>query len=444
MPVRLLALTAFSIATLAAIGCGHLIDNVIGNSDSKSGGNGRFAIFIALAAILILVLPKAGGIYIVIMLVGALLGMRSRSASIVGFLAVLLLALDLMLYVSNPATFPWITPDVFPELKEEKQFLHEHIGLDRVHIFRAKRSWKNFLLNANFGMIEGIRETSGYESLTLQRYAEFCAYVETEGEPSETKPFVGWRGWGAENAHPRMLNLLGARYIIEDIGRDLYEEKDPSRKMPSGFKRKKVFSGALNIYENPDAIPRAFFSNKVEVIGERRGVLERLADGAFDYKHAIILEDEPEPADVPSEASDTSAASDVVVKPEGEAKINIIASAPASGFIFLDDVRMPGWHARVDGIETRIYRADYLFMAIPIDAGKHSIEIEYRPIGFRVGVWISTISAVLFLLGGAIEVARTRTKTLSPWERDAATLKKPSKSGKAKSAHPPRKPPARR
>jgi hypothetical protein len=444
LPVRLLALTAFAIATLAGIGCSCLLEKVVEDSNAKSGGNGVFAIFIALAALLILVLPKTGGIYILVFLIGTLLGMRSKSASIVGVLAILLLALDLMLYVSNPATFPWITRDVFPDLKEEKEFLREHVGLDRVHIFRRKHNWTNFLLNANFGMIEGIRETSGYESLSLQRYAEFCAFLETGGEPSYLIPFVGWRRWDSGNAHSRMLNLLGARYIIEDVGRDLYEEQKPPKKMPSGFKLKKVFSGTLNIYENPAALPRAFFSNKVEVMGERRDMLERLADRAFDYRKTILLEDEPEPAHVPDEASDKSVAPEVIVEPEGEAKIDIIATVPAAGFVFLNDVHMPGWRARVDGTETKIYRANYLFMAIPVDAGKHSIEVEYRPIGFRAGVWISAISALLLVLGFALEIARTRTKKLAPWERDAGGSKQPLRSKKAKSTLPPSKPPAKR
>jgi hypothetical protein len=335
---------------------------------------------------------------------------------IVGALAVLLVGADLALYVSHPATFPWITRDVFPELAEEKAFLRENVGLDRVHIFRRKHYWTNFLLNANFGMIEGIRETSGYESLSLQRYAEFCAYLETGGEPSYMIPFVGWRRWESGNAHPRMLNLLGARYIVDDVGRDLYEEKLPPKKMPQGFKLKKVFSGTVDIYENPDAIPRAFFTNKGEVIERRRDALARLADKSFDYKNSIILEEEPEPGHLPSKTDAKQAAAEVVVKPRGEAAFDIVATVPSSGFIFLNDVLTPGWRARVDGVETKIYRANYLFMAIPVGAGKHSIEIEYAPADFRIGVWISFCSALLLGLGLAFEAARAHTKKLAPWE----------------------------
>jgi len=417
LPERLQVLTAFSIATLAGFGCSHLVRDVMGASEAGRWENARYAVFIGLCAVLILALPKAGGIYVFLFLVACLIGVRPQSASLVGIFAVLLVGLDLTMYVSNTVTYPWITREVFPELKEEKEFLREHVGLDRVHIFRAKRSWNNFLLNANFGTIEGIRETSGYESLTLQRYAEFCAYVENEGEPSYTIPFVGWRNWESGNAHPRMLNLLGARYIVEDVGRDLYEENAPPKKMPSSFKRKKVFSGTVDIYENPDALARAFFTSEVEVIGQKRGVLDRLASTSFDYRNKIILEEEPEPRHMPSGASGKGVSAEVIVEPRDEGKIDIIATVPSAGFIFLNDIFVPGWRALVDGAETKIYRADYLFMAIPVDAGEHSIEVEYRPAGFRAGVWVSLLSAAAIALGIAFNAARTRTRQLAPWER---------------------------
>jgi hypothetical protein len=266
-------------------------------------------------------------------------------------------------------------------------------------------------------MIEGIRETSGYESLASQRYAEFCAFLETGGEPSLVKPFVGWREWSSDSRYPHMLNLLGARYIVDDKGRDLYPESVPPRKMPKGFDRKKVFSGTLDIYENSGALPRAFYTAKVEIIREKRAVLERLAEKSFDYRKTIILEREPGPVAGPSEASAEGAPTKVVVKPQGESGIDIVADVPAAGFIFLNDILMPGWRASVDGEDTEIYRADYLFMAIPIPAGKHSIELRYRPAGFRVGVWISSLSVAVMALLLAFDLAHRRTRRMAPWMR---------------------------
>ncbi len=105
------------------------------------------------------------------------------------------------------------------------------------------------------------------------------------------------------------------------------------------------------------------------------------------------------------------------MKPQGEDKIDIVVDVPESGFIFLNDILMPGWRAKIDGVDSRIYRANYLFMAVPIEAGKHSIEMQYSPLGFRVGKWTSFLSAVIILLLLAFDSARKRAKKMAPWER---------------------------
>jgi hypothetical protein len=419
LPNRLLILTAFATATLAGVGCSHLVEDVLAKPSPPAKGVNRYGIFIGICATLILLLPKNAALYVFVLLIGCLLGARGRSASVVGCLAVLLVGLDLTLYAVNPITYPWITREVFPELKVEKEFLRENAGLDRVHVFRRKHDWKNFLLNANFEMVERIRGTSGYESLSLQRYAEFCAYLDTGGPPSYELPFTGGLRWASDSAHPRMLNLLGARYIVEDPGRELYPEQAPENKMPKEFNLKRVLSEELKIYENPDALPRAFYVKDVEVIGDKSKVLERLADRSFDYRKAIILEEEPESPPAPAESSAESSPPEVIVKKRSESKTDIIVDVPEPGFIFLDDISVPGWCAEVDGRDSKIYRADYLFMAIPVEAGKHSIEVRYKPSGFRAGALISFVAAVLLSLSLTFDIARRRTKKMAPWERAA-------------------------
>jgi len=58
-------------------------------------------------------------------------------------------------------------------------------------------------------------------------------------------------------------------------------------------------------------------------------------------------------------------------------------------WLFLSDVDYPGWRAWVDGSETRIHRADYIFRAVFLPKGDHSIRFRYRPISFRTGLWVS-------------------------------------------------------
>ncbi len=64
-----------------------------------------------------------------------------------------------------------------------------------------------------------------------------------------------------------------------------------------------------------------------------------------------------------------------------------------SGNISVDAPRMlvfaipysEGWSAKVDGEETPVYKANLMFMAVPLEAGLHTVELSYCTPGIRAG-----------------------------------------------------------
>jgi hypothetical protein len=73
------------------------------------------------------------------------------------------------------------------------------------------------------------------------------------------------------------------------------------------------------------------------------------------------------------------------------------------------DAFYPGWRAYVNGIETRIYRADLGLRAVEIPAGESQVELVYQPWSFRLGLWAGVVGVAawtLMILAG--RVARER------------------------------------
>ena len=68
------------------------------------------------------------------------------------------------------------------------------------------------------------------------------------------------------------------------------------------------------------------------------------------------------------------------------------------GLFFISDTYFPGWHARVDGKETKIIRADYAFQGLWLTQGTHTIELNYDPASFKYGALLSIIG-ILSLIG---------------------------------------------
>lgn len=62
-----------------------------------------------------------------------------------------------------------------------------------------------------------------------------------------------------------------------------------------------------------------------------------------------------------------------------------------------------GWNAYIDGKKVEYLQADYVLRALPIPAGKHSVEFKFEPQVVQTGSTITLVSSIgilLLLMGG--------------------------------------------
>ncbi len=87
-----------------------------------------------------------------------------------------------------------------------------------------------------------------------------------------------------------------------------------------------------------------------------------------------------------------------LVELESESPNRIVLSSISrtDGWILIRDTWYPGWKVKIDGISTQLYRAEYLFKAVPVSAGNHRIELEYAPDLYYFGLTISVIAWLIF------------------------------------------------
>jgi len=143
-------------------------------------------------------------------------------------------------------------------------------------------------------------------------------------------------------------------------------------------------SGDVKIYENLDALPRAFLVSRTLPAADDAAALTAMNDAAFDPAQIVVLHERQTAA----AQSDTLSGATRIMSYEPE-RIVIETDGAGEGWLVLTDAWYPGWHAAVDGRPVAIARANVLFRAVPVPAGHHHIEFTYEPVSFRVGVGIS-------------------------------------------------------
>jgi hypothetical protein len=145
---------------------------------------------------------------------------------------------------------------------------------------------------------------------------------------------------------------------------------------------------ALRVYRVPGPLPRAYVVSGARV-ADGDAAFAALVDPDFDPRREIVLT-----AGVASPPdSGFTGGADVAELAADHARLEVELSAP--GYAVLVDAYDPGWRATVDGSAAAVLRANVAFRAVPVPAGRHVVELLYRPRSVQVGLALSAMAVAL-------------------------------------------------
>lgn len=244
---------------------------------------------------------------------------------------------------------------------ETVRFLRNVAGDVRIYPDRAGSIWENGPL------VWGVRSIDGYSVLWPVYYEQlFNLAVGNPGSP--------------------VFDLMAVSHVVTSLP---IEELYPGFDL-SGFRL--VYDGAWKVYENVDAMPRAWVARSWTVQPED-ATIEWMTINSGSLRDTVVVQDEPVSV---SMASGAEGEATIVHQENGRVVVRANLSQP--GFVVLADTWYPGWTATIDGGETKIYRADQAFRAVWAPAGQHDIVFTFEPRSIRVGTVLSVGS--LLLIGG--------------------------------------------
>lgn len=156
-----------------------------------------------------------------------------------------------------------------------------------------------------------------------------------------------------------------------------------------------VRNGDVKVYRIKPFLPRAFFISEGVSLQKKQEILEFLNQPNFDPTKIVVLEKFPD--SILLKPKNLKSPAEIVRYYETLHRILLKTVSSDSGFLFLSKYYYPGWHAYIDGKETQIYPANYLFNAILLPPGTHIITFIFRPISFYIGGSITIITLLTFI-----------------------------------------------
>jgi hypothetical protein len=271
-------------------------------------------------------------------------------------------------------------------------------------------------------MLEQIEAVRGYTPLDVLRFKEYLQFIGDADEP--LRPFKETQSFERSLTFPvignfpvhnkSLLDLLGVRYLLQPSDAPPKSSNwqqvmaDPDASVYD-FIAGGMWTHPYTLYRNPDVLPRAFVVPEADVMPPRSQALEALR--STDFRKRVLLEGWQPGVGTSTPTGSFREARLCEYRPN---RVVIDVNAGAPGYLVLADVWFPGWRCTVDGTETPVYRANYLFRAVPVPAGEHTLVFTFQPDSYRWGKMISSaalgVVLALILLGVWLVVHSPRVR----------------------------------
>ncbi len=190
-----------------------------------------------------------------------------------------------------------------------------------------------------------------------------------------------------------LLNLVNARYVVTPAQLQLQTER-----FPEVFARERI-----RVYENPRALPWAYLAPSVTVMDDAAEALRALRDGRIDPRQMAILERQPPGPFGQLPVGDIDADRVHVTNRDlaaGVIEIDVVASGPR--MLVVSDNYYPNWHAFVDGEEAELVRANYVWKAVYLPKGNHTVALRYQSSAVSASRTISLLTLLSIAVGAGL------------------------------------------
>jgi len=234
---------------------------------------------------------------------------------------------------------------------------------DRVELVGLGFAWPNV------GLIHGFDHDLGYNPLRIEAVSEAIGAGDT---------IAGWDQRHFTPLFPSyrslLADMLGLRYIASAVP---IEQVD--RNLKPGDLIQIARTKDAYVYENPHALPRVMFVADW-MLADFAALISTGAWPKFDPTLTVLLETEPAAPTLHPVSLSNAPAGVATISHYENTIVDVDITATRAGFALLNGAWYPWWRAMIDGNPAPVLKANVLFRAVHVPAGRHRVHFEFEPI----------------------------------------------------------------
>lgn len=247
----------------------------------------------------------------------------------------------------------------------------------------VNKGWKNELANYRFflnsidpntNLFYDIKHFSSYQVLPTRRQVLLHSLINNSIKTKKESIFI-------DSLAQNTLSLYGVKYLVAPLPIENNNYQKIFEVKKDEFKNIVYMDNTLNSL-------LSFYYNYVNI--------ESISDylkyfKEKDLRKTVLVEN----FDGLKDNTEKQVENSIQIKSARKTRLSLMVNTKDEGLLVYSDSFYPGWKAKVDSKEVKIYAANINSKAIIVPTGTHDVEFTYFPKWFMTGAFISMISLLI-------------------------------------------------
>ena len=246
----------------------------------------------------------------------------------------------------------------------------------RFDTFHPPLGWEGFRFTwlPNMNLLEPVSMVNNFDPFVPKFFADWMAAIEDSEKRNDSSRLR------------KLIELSSVNWIVE--------------RGAAGEVVISPFSGSEQVW----------FSSCSILVNDEDAVIEQILAPNFDTRKVVVLNSNGLMPQNDCGNKKTNAEVSIQTLIETPNQIVFAVNSDTSGWLVLNDTHYPGWVAEVNGKRTKLYTANVLFRAVPLQPGESEIKFTYRPKSFYIGMILSSVTFVIFLIYALLKIYNAHSK----------------------------------